>query len=103
MKKIKSLPFHERPWEKLQQKGAKSLSDLELLAILLGSGTKNSDVMVLAGRILKVLDKTSTNPSLEDLQSIGGVEPVKATLIAAAIEFARRRIRIQTAQIPFRG
>ena len=85
MKKFKSLPIHECPREKLQQKGTKSLSDLELIAILLGSGTKNSDVMVLAGRILKVLDKTSTNPSLEDMQSIEGVGPAKATLIAAAI------------------
>jgi DNA repair protein RadC len=50
MKKFESLPIHERSREKLQQKGAKSLSDLELLAILCGSGNKNSDVMVLAGR-----------------------------------------------------
>ncbi|CAB1055332.1 UPF0758 family protein [Olavius sp. associated proteobacterium Delta 1] len=101
MKKFISLPIHERPREKLQQKGAKYLSDLELLAILLGSGTKNSDVMVLAGRILKVLDKTSTNPSLEELKSIEGVGPAKATLIAAATEFARRRIRPEGLKIEF--
>jgi len=51
MKKFKSLPIHERPRKKLQQKGAKSLSDLELLVILLGSGTKDSDVMIHADRI----------------------------------------------------
>jgi DNA repair protein RadC len=93
MKKVKEMPIFKRPREKLQEKGPKALSDKELLAILLGSGTQNHDVFTLAGRILKVLDATSANPTLEQLQSIDGIGPAKATTILAALEFARRRIR----------
>jgi DNA repair protein RadC len=93
MKKVKEMPVFKRPREKLQEKGPKALSDKELLAILLGSGTQNQDVLTLAGKILKVLDDTSANPSLEQLQSIDGIGPAKATTILAALEFARRRIR----------
>ncbi len=87
------MPIFKRPREKLQEKGSKALSDKELLAILLGSGTQTHDVLTLAGRILKVLDATSANPTLEQLQSIDGIGPAKATTILAALEFARRRIR----------
>jgi DNA repair protein RadC len=45
MKKISDIPIHDRPREKLQQKGAVALSDPELIAILLGSGTKGHEVM----------------------------------------------------------
>ena len=93
MKKVKEMPVYNRPREKLQEKGSKALSDKELLAILLGSGTQTHDVLTLAGRILKVLDDTSANPTLEQLQSIDGIGPAKATTILAALEFARRRIR----------
>ena len=93
MKKLTSLPSHERPREKLQQRGARSLSDAELLAILVGSGTRDHDVMRVADRILKVLDETSANPSMGDLTDVAGIGPAKATLIIAALEFARRRIR----------
>ncbi|CAG0939260.1 hypothetical protein BROC_00530 [Candidatus Brocadiaceae bacterium] len=91
--KIRNLPECERPREKLRQKGAEALSDLELLAILLGSGTKGHDVMTIAERILKSLDGGKGRVSLEELQKIEGVGLAKATLIAAALEFARRRIR----------
>jgi DNA repair protein RadC len=100
-KRIADIPQLERPREKLQQKGPKSLSDRELLAILLGSGTKTHDVMTLAGRILKALDKGNTEPSVKDLQKIDGVGPAKATLISAALEFARRRIRPEGLKISF--
>lgn len=101
MKKISDIPLLDRPREKLQQKGAQSLSDQELLAILLGSGTQSYDVMTLASRILKLLDKTSANPTLDDLMDIDGVGPAKATLISAALEFARRRIRPEGFKISF--
>lgn len=92
-KNIKDMPEYERPREKLQMKGAEALSDVELMAILLGSGTKGHDVMKVAGRILKVLDGNHKQISIEELQKIEGVGLAKATLIAAALEFARRRIR----------
>ena len=101
MKKMTDIPLLDRPREKLQQKGVQSLSDQELLAILLGCGTKSYDVMTMASRILKLLDKTSANPTLDDLMDIDGVGPAKATLISAALEFARRRIRPEGFKISF--
>lgn len=93
MKKIADMPLLERPREKLQEKGAGFLSDLELMAILVGKGTKNLDVLAVADRILQVLDSSNEHFELETLQQIEGVGLAKATLIAAALEFARRRIR----------
>jgi DNA repair protein RadC len=77
------------------------LSDLELLAILLGSGTRDSDVLTVAGRILKAIDGGKDQVSLDKLQEIEGVGPAKAALIAAALEFARRRIRPEGLRIFF--
>ena len=93
MKTVKEMPACNRPREKLQGKGPKALSDKELLAILLGSGSQTRDVFALAQKVLRVLDDTSANPTLEQLQSIEGIGPAKATTILAALEFARRRIR----------
>ncbi len=101
MKKLKDLSESERPREKLKVKGPEALSDLELMAILLGSGTKDSDVLTVAGRILKVLDGRNEKLSLEELQEIEGVGPAKASLIASALEFARRRIRPEGLRISF--
>jgi DNA repair protein RadC len=56
MKKLKDLSESDRPREKLQAKGPEALSDVELLAVLLGSGTKECDVLAVAERILKMLD-----------------------------------------------
>ena len=56
MKRIHDLPVWDRPREKLREKGAHSLSDLELLAILIGSGTRGHDVLAMAARLMQVLD-----------------------------------------------
>lgn len=101
MKKITDIPKLDRPREKLIQKGPEALSDLELMAILLGKGTEGHDVLTVAGRILKIIDRSNNNPTLEELQKIEGVGPAKATLIAAAIEFSRRRIRPEGFKIAF--
>lgn len=100
-KRISDIPKLDRPREKLQRKGATSLSDLELMAILLGSGTKKHDVMKVSARILMTLDENSSDASIEELQKVEGVGLAKATLIAAALEFARRRIRPEGMKIKF--
>ena len=100
-KRISDIPESDRPREKLQEKGAEALSDTELLAILLGSGTKGHDVMTVAERILKVLDAHNEKLNIDELKKIEGVGPAKATLIAAALEFARRRIRPEGLKISF--
>jgi len=100
-KKISDIPVADRPREKLQKKGAEALSDLELMAILVGKGTEGHDVMSVAKGILKILDSSNEKPNLKELQKIEGVGPAKATLIAAALEFARRRIRPEGLKISF--
>ena len=56
MKRIKDLPKKERPREKLLEKGAKTLSDQELLAVILGRGTQKNDVLSLLKKIVKLID-----------------------------------------------
>jgi DNA repair protein RadC len=101
MRKISDIPKLDRPREKLMQKGAEVLSDVELLAILLGRGVEGHDVMSIAVRVLKALDNSKEKPDIEELKKIGGVGIAKATLIAAALEFARRRIRPEGLKISF--
>jgi len=101
MKKIADIPKLDHPREKLQKKSAEALSDLELMAILVGKGTKGHDVMSVAKRILKILDSGDEKPDLKELQKIEGVGLVKATLIAAALKFSRRRIRPEGFKISF--
>ena len=57
--------------------------------------------MTLVDRILKVVDETSADPTLDDLTTIAGIGPAKAILIAAALEFARRQIRPEGFKITF--
>jgi DNA repair protein RadC len=101
MRKVADLPKSERPREKLRDKGAAALSDLELLAIILGSGTKGHEVITVADQLLKVLDRTDSQPGPEELEQIEGMGPAKATLILAALEFTRRRIRPEGLKISF--
>ena len=71
----------------------RNLSDQELLAVLLGSGNTFIDVMTLAEKLTTVVDAKGLNLRAEDLKQFGAVGDAKATLILAAIEFARRRIK----------
>jgi DNA repair protein RadC len=98
-KRIIDIPAQDRPREKLLRKGAAALSDQELLAVLLGKGTPGMDVMKLAGRLARVIDAKGLNLRAEDLTEHEGVGDAKATLILAAIEFARRRIKPEGAKI----
>ncbi len=93
MKCINALPPSERPREKLRKKGVQALSDVELLAVLLGSGSRGHNVMVLADRLLQVLDVAGSAPDMDSLCNVSGVGAAKASLIMAALEFSRRRIR----------
>jgi DNA repair protein RadC len=90
--RIQDLPDADRPREKLIRKGSAALSDVELLAVLLGSGTRRSGVLDVASRILRTLNGRLDSGDLEVLQSIPGVGRAKACQIEAALELARRHI-----------
>jgi len=98
-KRIKDIPEQDRPREKLLRKGAAALSDQELLAVLLGKGTPGMDVMELAAKLAKVIDEKGLSVRAEDLREFGGVGDAKATLVLAALEFARRRIKPEGVKI----
>jgi len=98
-KTINDIPESDRPREKLLRKGAAALSDQELLAVLLGKGTTKIDVMTLARNVTTVADKKGLGLTVEDLVSLEGMGTIKAMLLVAAIEFARRRIKPEGAKI----
>lgn len=90
--KIKDLPLEQRPREKLLKEGAESLSDAELLAILIGSGTKEMSAIDLANQIMEkyVSFKGIAGRSIEELKEIKGLKDAKILNIASAFEIARR-------------
>lgn len=89
------LPKNDTPYEKYMNRGPASLSDTELLAILLRSGNKNENAYELAGRILSISGDEGRiiglqKLSFEDLLSINGIGIVKAMCIGCIIELSRR-------------
>lgn len=91
---IKSWSPDDRPREKLMLKGTGALSDAELLAILIGTGSGKSTALDLSKRILDCVEHRL--PELaklkpKDLTRIKGIGPAKAITIVAAMELGRRR------------
>ena len=89
---IKDIPLNERPRERLINKGDEHLSNEDLLAILLKTGTKENSVKVLANNILKQLDDINNlkEINLERLVKIKGIGKAKACELLAAIELGKR-------------
>ncbi|WP_020589866.1 RadC family protein [Desulfobacter curvatus] len=92
-KRILDLPAIDRPREKLQKNGADALSDLELLSILIGSGTSKSDVVSIAKKLVTAVDEKGSQLTVNDLIKVDGIGTAKASTIVAAFEFVRRRIK----------
>lgn len=90
--KIKDLPLEERPRERLKEKGPTSLSNEELIAILLRTGNKEESVKELALRVIKSLTnfRDLNRITYRDLMKIKGIKEAKAITIVAAIELGRR-------------
>ena len=101
--KITDWAVEDRPREKLYQKGTSSLSDAELLAILIGSGTKARSAVDL-GRELLLLVNNNLNSlgklSISDLTKIHGIGNARASTIAAALELGRRRKLAEVPDVP---
>ena len=99
MKNIKDLSATDRPRERMQLNGPLSLSDTELMAILLGSGTKAHPLLPLCTNVLAEGLENLAAKSLDDLCRIKGIGPAKATIILAAMELGRRRIQSKVPKI----
>ena len=98
--KMKELPKAERPYEKLELFGEKVLSNAELLAIIIKSGTKEETSVQVAQKILKLNNNYGDDSlnflrdlSLQELMEIKGIGKVKAIQLKAICELAIRMIK----------
>ncbi|WP_419241648.1 RadC family protein [Cardinium endosymbiont of Nabis limbatus] len=92
--RIQDWAPEDRPREKLLRQGASSLTDAELLAVLIGSGTRDTSVVVLAQHILKANGHSLqelAKRSVQELQRFKGIGEAKAVAIVCAMELTRRR------------
>lgn len=90
--KIMDLPENERPRERLLRYGTESLSNAELLAIILGSGTKRENVLSLSNRIIKETGGLNglLKSTVEDFMSLSGIGEAKAAQLMALLELSKR-------------
>lgn len=89
---MKDVPKEDRPRERLLSFGANHLSNQELLAILIGSGTREESAMDLSNRILMHFEgvRLLADATIEELTAIKGIGPAKGVAILAAIEIGKR-------------
>lgn len=97
---MKQLPEEQRPYEKCFTQGESALSDSELLAVILRSGTQGKNSLTLAQEILKVMEKSSypgltglLHISVQDLMKINGIGRVKAVQLKCIGELSKRIAR----------
>ena len=93
----------DRPREKLERLGASALSDAELLAILIGSGTANESAVDLMKHVLKDCHNNLNSLgklSIHQLEGYKGIGPAKAITILAACELGKRRQRSKVEEVP---
>jgi DNA repair protein RadC len=100
---LRNLPDSERPRERLFQFGATQLSNTELIAIILGSGSQKENVVHLSERILAMFGglKQLSQATIAELESINGLGEAKISRIIATIELSHRFANTTTEQRPF--
>ena len=97
--KIKQLPTSERPYEKLEMYGPKILSNSELLAIIIKTGTRDKTAIELAQNVLSMQKENKKNMrflqdvSIEEFMQIKGIGKVKAIQLKAVCELTKRIAR----------
>ena len=90
---IKDLPLNERPREKLYRYGVKSLSNSELIAVIIRTGSKGDTAIQLAERIISLDDRGIgflSDATIEELTDVKGIGNCKAAQLLAAIELGKR-------------
>ena len=101
MVKIKDLPKHEMPREKLIENGAENLRDNELMAILLRTGLEGKNVLKISSEILaKFPKKKLLALDYGSLAKIRGIGPGKACLLLAAFELTKRAMNVEESILP---
>ena len=105
-KSIKNWADDDKPREKLAQHGRQALSNAELLAILIGSGTRNNSAVDLARELLALANNdinVLARFNIKDLCQVNGIGPAKAITLIAAIEIASRRDFKKTEEVIIRS
>jgi DNA repair protein RadC len=89
---IRDLPLGERPRERLRERGASYLSNAELIAILLRTGTASENALELANHLLSAFGGLGglARASFEELATIHGIGEAKTAQLKAALELGRR-------------
>lgn len=101
MSKIKNLHKHEMPREKMIERGAESLRDYELMAILLRTGIAGKNVLEVSKEILKKFPtKKLLTLDLKNLAKIKGIGTGKACLLLAAFELTKRALEVEDNNLP---
>ncbi len=99
--KIKNLPKHERPREKLIERGSAGLKDKELLAILFRTGREGKNAIELSDQILKKYSmKRLLGLAFSDLVKIKGIDSGKACSLLAAFELTKRGLAVEDNNLP---
>ena len=99
MKTIKDMPEHSRPREKLRERGPAALTDEELVAAILGMGTAGIDVRTMARQVAGLIREHREALTFDQLESLPGMGPAKASQILSAFELARRYLLKETVKI----
>ena len=102
--RLRDLPRHERPQERLENLGASALSDRELVAMLVRSGNARMDVLAIADALLARAGSLAglLRWDIEDFRQAPGIGPVKAVQLSTYVEVAKR-MAIQKALKRLRG
>lgn len=98
--RITELRPEDRPREQLLEKGSDSLTDAQLVAILLRTGVKGKSAIDLAAELLARYKGVTQMLEADDLENIKGLGPAKRAQFAAAIELARRALREKLEKAP---
>ena len=103
LKKMKEYPQFDRPRNKMIRRGAESLSILELMAVMVGSGNEAVEVYTIAKDLARLVEDEFYELTVDKLKTVKGIGKSKACLIMAAIELSRRflvrkNIKIQNHQ-----
>lgn len=99
---LREIPNEDRPRERLLQFGAEALSNTELIAILLRTGTLSESAVKLAGKVLSIAGglRNMVDMSIEQLIGIRGIGQAKALQLQAGIELGRRLARSGLQDLP---
>lgn len=94
---MKDVPNEDRPRERLIREGAAVLSNQELLAIILRSGTRNESVLQLSGRLVSHFEGLDLlrDASVEELKKVRGIGSAKAVQLLASFEIGRRMAQLR--------